>query len=306
MSINFELLDLRAFLAVYEFGSFHKAAELLNLSQPALSRRVQALEQRLHVSLLERSTRHVAPTPAGRRLEPIARRLLDELDSSLLSISDHGEHQSGQISIASIFSTVIYFLPKVIRRFNQRYPLIRIRVHDLSPYEGLESVIHGQVEFGINMTGSTETELSFTPLVDDPYVLACRRDHPLAAKKVLKWRDLSGHALIRIGRQNSGNRAFLDAALTRANVQLEWLYEVNNLTTSLGLVETGLGASVVPRLAVPYRARSTVITRPIRSPEVVRTIGIVERRRGRLSAPAKIFRDMLIEEWSNRPKSTAG
>jgi DNA-binding transcriptional LysR family regulator len=303
MSINFELLDLRAFLAVYEFGSFHKAAELLNLSQPALSRRVQALEQRLRVPLLERSTRHVAPTAAGRRLEPIARRLLDELDSSILSISDLGEHQSGQLAIASIFSTAIHFLPQVIRRFNQRYPLIRIRVHDLSPQEGLESVIHGQVEFGINMTGSTETDLSFTPLLDDPYVLACRHDHPLADKKVLKWRDLAGHALIRIGRPNSGNRAFLEAALARANVRLEWQYEVNNLTTSLGLVETGLGASVVPRLSTPNRRGDLVVTRPIRSPEVVRTIGIVERRRGRLSAPAKIFRDMLIEQWTPRLKA---
>src|SRR4051812_37177971 len=101
MSINFELLDLRAFLAVFDHGSFHKAAELLNPSQPALSRPVPGPEARLGRALLERSTRRVAPPAAGRRLEPMARRLLDEFDASLMSISGIGERQSGQITIAS-------------------------------------------------------------------------------------------------------------------------------------------------------------------------------------------------------------
>src|SRR5215470_14242013 len=107
MSINFELLDLRAFLAVFDHSSFNKAAELLNLSQPALTRRIQALEARLGTALLERSTRHVIPTLAGRTLEPMARRLLSELDTSVLSISDLGAQQRGQISIASIPSAVV-------------------------------------------------------------------------------------------------------------------------------------------------------------------------------------------------------
>src|SRR5277367_5153320 len=140
MSINFDLLDLRAFLAVFDFGSFHKAADLLNLSQPALSRRVQALEARLGTPLLERSTRHVAPTAAGRKLEPIARRLLDELDSSMQSISNIGERQSGQITIASIPTAAVYFLPRVIQKFNALYPLVRLRILDRSPQEGLDSV----------------------------------------------------------------------------------------------------------------------------------------------------------------------
>jgi len=300
MSINFELLDLRAFLAVFDHSSFNKAAEQLNLSQPALSRRIQALEARLGTPLLERSTRQVAPTAAGRRLEPMARRLLDEFDTSLLSISGIGERQSGQITIASIPTAVVYFLPKVIKHFNQRYPLIRLRVLDRAPQEGLESVVHGEVEFGINMIGSTETDVRFTHLMDDPYVLVCRRDHPLAKKKTVAWRDLAGHPLIRIGRPNSGNRALLDGALIKANVRLDWFHEVNNLTTALGLVQAGLGASVLPRLATPQSPQSphsNTITKPIRTPEVTRSIGIIERRKGRLSPAAKYFRDMLLADW---------
>jgi DNA-binding transcriptional LysR family regulator len=297
MSINFELLDLRAFLAVFDHASFNKAAELLNLSQPALSRRIQGLEARLGTALLERSTRQVVPTAAGRRLEPMARRLLDEFETSLLSISGIGERQSGQITIASIPTAVIYFLPRVIKHFNQRYPQIRLRVLDRAPQEALESVVHGEVEFGINMIGSTETDVRFTHLMDDPYVLVCRHDHPLAKKRIVAWRDLAGHPLIRIGRPNSGNRALLDGALIKANVRLDWFHEVNNLTTALGLVQAGLGASVLPRLATPSSPHSNTVTKPIRSPEVTRAIGIIERRKGRLSPAAKYFRDMLLADW---------
>jgi DNA-binding transcriptional LysR family regulator len=298
MSINFELLDLRAFLAVFDHASFHKAAELLNLSQPALSRRVQGLEARLGTALFERSTRQVATTAVGRRLEPMARRLLDEFDTSLLSISGIGERQSGQITIASIPTAVIYFLPRVIKHFNLRYPQIRLRVLDRSPEEALESVLNGEVEFGINMIGSTETDLRFTHLMDDPYVLVCSRNHALAKKRSIAWRDLAGFPLIRIGRPNSGNRALLDSALIKANVQLDWFYEVNNLTTALALVEAGLGASVLPRLATPHGPHRDTLTKPIRMPEVTRAIGIIERRKGRLSPAAKSFRDMLLEDWA--------
>ena len=71
MNINFEILDLRAFLAVLELGSFHKAAQSLNLSQPALSRRIQALEASIGAPLLERTTRRVAPSTVGSSLEPM-------------------------------------------------------------------------------------------------------------------------------------------------------------------------------------------------------------------------------------------
>src|SRR4051794_23569477 len=198
MTVDCNFTDLRAFLALFDVASFHEAAEQLNVSQPALSRRLQRLEALLGTALLERTTRHVAPTAAGRKLEPIARRLLAEFDATLLSISGIGERQSGQISIASIPTAVAYLLPRVIQDFNARYPLIRLRVFDRTPQEGLDSVVRGEVEFGINMIGATESDITFTHLLDDPYVLACRRDHPLAAKKSVSWHDLADHPLIRI------------------------------------------------------------------------------------------------------------
>lgn len=297
MSINFALLDLRAFLAVFDCGNFHKAAERLHMSQPALSRRLRTLEARLGTPLFERSTRNVMPTAAGRQLEGIARRVLDDWDTSILTINKVGNRQPGQITISSIPTVAIYFLPKAIQHFNRQYPRIRLRVLDRSPQEALECVIRREAEFGINMIGAMESDVAFTQVMNDPYVLACHRNHPLARKKDLTWRNLEGHPLIRIGRDNSGNRALLDGALTKANVRLDWFYEVNNLTTSLGLVEAGLGATVLPRLATPHGRHPVIVTKPIRSPEVTRAIGIIEPRDGHISPLAKLFRDVLLADW---------
>jgi DNA-binding transcriptional LysR family regulator len=151
MRINFDLLDMRAFLAVSELRSFHGAAAVLGLSQPALSRRIRGLEQTIGTVLLERSTRRVTPTTVGRQLEPIMRRLLEEMDTSLLSLSEVGPRQHGRIAIASIPTAAVYFLPRVIDEFNKQYPNIRFRIFDLSSNEGLESIARGEVEFGINI-----------------------------------------------------------------------------------------------------------------------------------------------------------
>lgn len=297
MTVNFELLDLRAFLAVAELGSFNKAAALLNMSQPALSRRIQALEASIGAPLLERTTRRVAPSAVGAALQPMIRRLLDELEEQLLGLSAVGGKQQGQVTLACVPTAAFYFLPQAIERFAQQYPNIRFRILDLSANHALDAVARGEAEFGVNLTGVSHPELSFTPLVDDPFVLACRRDHPLARRKKIDWSDLEGHRLVGVSRA-SGNRMILDAALANTGVRLNFMYVVNHLNTSLGLVERGLGASVLPRLATPPADHPLIVSVPIDNPKVHRTIGLVERRAGRLSPPAQRFRDMLAGMWS--------
>jgi DNA-binding transcriptional LysR family regulator len=298
MSINFEALDLRAFVAVVDLEGFHRAAEALNLSQPALSRRIQRLEAAVGAALLERTTRRVALTTVGREFLPLVRRMLDEFDSSLFAMRELGQQRGGQIALACVPTAAFYFLPSVIARFKEQYPNIRFRILDLSANEGLESVARGEVEFGINLLGGSDPELSFEPLLEDPFVLACRRDHPLAAQSLLTWSDLEGQPLVAVSR-TSGNRIMLDAALVRAGVRLSWSYEVTHLSTSLGLVEAGLGISVLPRLATPQDEHPIIVTRPIGDPEVSRTIGVVRRRGGRLAPAAERFLEMLLGTWKS-------
>ncbi|MBB3276849.1 MULTISPECIES: LysR family transcriptional regulator [Pseudoxanthomonas] len=296
MSINCEILDLRAFLLVSETRSFHRAAETLHLSQPALSRRIQKLEQNVGAPLLERTTRHVVPTALGQDLLPLVRRLIEEFDGSLFSLRGSDQHRGGQVTIACLPTAAFYFLPSVIARFQQDHPQVRFRILDLPATEGLQSVERGEVEFGINFMGASDPDLIFDTLVEDPFVLACRRDHPLARKRKVSWSDLAPHRLITVHR-TSGNRTLLDGALARENLRLNWFYEVTHLSTSLGLVEAGVGISVLPKMATPRGEHATLVTRPLANPVVSRTIGVVRRRGAQLSPVAEEFLHTLKRLW---------
>src|SRR3712207_8429144 len=102
MSINFEALPICAFVAVVDLEGFHRAADALNLSQPALSRRIQKLEAAVGAALLERTTRRVALTNVGREFLPLVRRMLDEFDSSLFAMREVGRDRKGLISLACV------------------------------------------------------------------------------------------------------------------------------------------------------------------------------------------------------------
>lgn len=209
---------------------------------------------------------------------------------------DLGSRRAGQIALACVPTAAFYFLPSVIARFQKQYPNIRFRILDLSANDGLEAVARGEVEFGINLIGGSDAELTFEPLIEDPFVLACRHDHALARRSALGWSDLEGHPLVTVSR-SSGNRAILDAALVKVGVRLDWSFEVTHLSTSLGLVEAGLGISVLPKLATPGADHPIIVTRPIRDPEVSRTIGVVRRRGAKLAPAAERFLEMLLGTW---------
>ncbi len=151
--------------------------------------------------------------------------------------------------------------------------------------------------------GASSSELQFTPLCEDPFVPATHREHPLATLPLVRWSDLEGHALITVGR-TSGNRTLLDSALARANVHIHWTYETTHLSTSLGLVEAGIGVSVLPRMATPPDEHPIIVVRPLTDPSVTRTIGIVHRRGTTLSPTAQRFVDMLVREWQ-QPREAA-
>ncbi|MDR2319134.1 MULTISPECIES: LysR family transcriptional regulator [unclassified Pseudomonas] len=297
--MEYELQDIRSFVKIAELGSFHEAAEALHLSQPALSRRIKKLEEGLGTALLERTTRRVGLTSVGRDFLPKARRLLDDFEDSILSIRELAERQTGQVTLACIPTAAFYFLPSVIRDYNERYPKIRIRLLDLSANDGLEAVLRGEADFGINMMSGQHPDIEFVSLVQEHFVLACRRDHALANRKAVTWTELAEHRLIGVGRL-SGNRMLLDHALSGLNLRPKWFYEVQHLSTSLGMVEAGLGVSAMPSLAMPSADHPTLVSVPLTEPQVTRTLGLVYRRGASLSPAAEKFVSILLEQWPNR------
>ena len=302
MKIN--LTDLQAFVGVAELGSFRAAAESVHLSQPALSRRVEKLEEALGVRLFDRTTRRVSMTAVGRDFSRKARALLDELEGALLAIRDVAATQSGEVTVACVPSAVYYYLPDFIRRYHEKNPRIRVRIIDEAANTVLASVIRGEADFGVNFIGTQEPELDFQPLMQERFVAACRRDHPLARKKRVSWTELGAYDYMTVSK-SSGNRLLLDLALAEVAGRPKWFYEVRHVETLLGLVEAGLGVAAVPQLALPGSPDSVLVGVPLVEPVVTRTLGLISRRGRSLPPAAQAFYDLLMADMPAKPRKSA-
>ena len=292
MAINFDLNDLLAFRAVAELSSFRKAAESVHLSQPAFSRRIDKLEQALGVRLLERTTRRVTLTAVGRDFERKVRELLDELDATLLGIRGVAATHMGEVTVACVPSTVHYYLSEVIRRYHVLCPKVRVKVLDAGANEVLAAVGRGEADFGLNFIGAQEGDLDFKPLVEERFVAACRRDHPLAKLRRVTWAQLAEHDFISVGR-TSGNRVLLDQALAGVPDRPQAIYEAQHVTTMIGLVEAGLGVAAVPSMAMPGPDHPLLVSLPLNDHVVTRKVGLIRRRGRSLSTAAQQLYDLF-------------
>lgn len=304
MAMNFDLDDLMAFRTVAELANFRRAAEAVHISQPAFSRRIDKLEQALGVRLLDRTTRRVSLTAVGRDFARKVSQWLDDLDAALLGIRGVAATRMGELTVACVPSTVYYTLSQVIRRFHEVYPKVRIKVLDASANEVLGAVVRGEADFGLNFIGAQEPDVEFTPLLEERFVAACPRDHPLARRKRVSWRELAAYDYISVAK-SSGNRLLLDQALAGVPDLPQSNYEAQHVTTMLGLVEAGLGVAAVPSLAMPAADHPLLASVPLVDPEVTRRIGLIRRAGRTLSPAAQQMFDLLLElrRSAGRPRT---
>ena len=287
------LADLRAFVTVGELQSFAGAAKALHLSQPALSRRISHLEELLGVRLFDRTTRSVELTLLGRRFLAQVQGLVDDLDRSVLSLRDAALLEAGDVTIGCVFSAVHHFLPPVIRSFREQHPHVLVRLIEEGADEVLASVKEGEADFALNYIGMQDPDVAFTPLLKEPYVLACAADHPLARRRSVRWAELAAHPLARVSHA-SRNRLFIDQALSELPPLPRPVCEVRHVSTLIGMVENGLGLAVVPRLTLP-RDTSSVVGVRLEDPAVTRTIGLIRRTGRSLSPAAEAFVALLMQ-----------
>ena len=120
----------------------------------------------------------------------------------------------------------------------------------------------------------------------------------MAGLERVRWAELAPYRFITVGRL-SGNRIILDAALAGLPVRPRWFYEVQHLSTSLGLVEVGLGVAAVPQLAVPTGQHAVLAVRPLVEPTVTRIMAIIRRRGATLSPAAQQFHRILKDQWAS-------
>jgi len=296
--MKIDILGVQAFVAIADCGGFQKAAELLFVTQTAVTQRLRNLETFLGVVLIERTTRSIALTGIGKDFLPQARRLLLELSSTLTEIRETGKAQRGDVSIACVPTVGIHYLPKIIEEYSARFPDNRIKILDHASSDVEASVLRREAEFGIVVAAPNHPELSSVPLIEDQFVLVCRDDHPLARRRSVSWKQLEPHPLIFAGHVN-GNRALLDNYLggglsqAQPDLTLKVHYEVQRSSTAVGLVAAGIAAAVVPNLAIQQGAYPRLRIIKLKDPILSRTLALITRKAGHLSPAAQVLYDMI-------------
>ncbi len=288
---NLSTRQLRAFLALADQRSFTRAAAACHLSQPAFSALIRTLEVELDTRLFDRDTRSVQLTPEGRLFETSARQLVSDIGSAVGDLGDHVEGRKGRVHVAALPSLAAGWLPAIFAEFRRSWPGIALNLSDLLSDPCIELVRSGKADFALASTGAGQAGLSFELLCTDRFYLVCRKDHPLAAEKVLTLKKLVPYPFIHMSR-NSSVRQALDAALHP--LQTQTLLEVDQLATVTGMVEAGLGISVVPALTLFHFDRPSLLTRPLAVPHLTRKMYVVRRQQGSLSVAAQALHDLIV------------
>ncbi|OWY39541.1 LysR family transcriptional regulator [Xenophilus sp. AP218F] len=290
--MNITLRQLRVFLAVAGEAGFSRAGEQLGLTQPAVSRAIRELESTLELRLLDRTTREVVLTEAGRQLQLKLERVLGELDEVLHSARKQGEQAMGSVHVASSPTLSASLMPGIIAACRQRYPQIQLHLHDQVQRLNVAAVRGGDVDFGLVVEPDGCDDLYQETVLVDDFWLVCRQDHPLAAQAAVPWAALSGQALVLLD-GSSGSRPLIDGMLRRYGVHCPVAQQLGHSQSVFRMVEAGIGVSVTPGLALPLPQGSALRLRPL-LPRESRRIVLIRRRNRTLSPAAERLWQMVL------------
>lgn len=290
---------LVGFVTIAETGSVHSAARRLNVSQAALSRRLQRLERALNARLFIRQGRRVILSDAGARLLPDARAHLDGLMTALSSISDDAQYGRPSVTFGCVPTVSRIVLSEVVSDFLRRRPQARIKTFDLSAVEVPKLVAAGKADFGIGMLGINSAGLNEQLIGEDPMILVVGRRHPLAHHRTVTWKMLSGQPLVASG-SGSGIRSLLENVRNTLGIELNWQHEVQHLQTAIDWAAAGIALAILPRLALVDRPGNDLRIIRLADPPISRRIGVLTRPSEPLSAEADTLRRSIIGKLSEK------
>jgi len=301
MRINIETAELQAFLAVARQSSFRAAAEGLFITAPALSRRIENLEQALQERLFDRTTRRVSLTPAGELFLVHAQAVMDELELAVRSVEQGMAHRREHVTVACVPSVANNLLPLVLKPYARTHPNVRVRIIDENAAEVLESVRKGEADFGVNFIGAQEAEIDFQELTRERYLAVMPAHHPLAAQSSLHWKSLAGEKLVSVS-SSSGNRSLIDNAFSRVPQRPVIQYETNHVAGAISLVAAGLGMALLPELAIRNAPYKGIVARPVTSPVLSRAMGLITLKGRVLKPAAATLAQALREAMASKPR----
>lgn len=269
-SIGIGLPELETFLAVVAEGSFSQAARRLNLSQPAVTARVQKLEQMLDVRLLNRTTRRIEPTVAGTRLAEEAGRALQGLQRLVAEMLVESGKARRRVTVAATPMVAALLLPAVLQKWHAEFPDVTVVMRDLRHFAALESLDRGECDLAVLALDEPVPRFRFDVLMDDEVVALVPEGHALSTRGSITLAELASHPVM-ILEQYVGILAQIEQACTAQGLHFAPSGAAANLQTILGMVDAGAALAVLPRV-MAARSRS--------EPRHCLTIeGVVLRRR---------------------------
>ena len=277
MMANMQLPQLEAFAETARLGNVSRAAEMLNLTQPALTARLQGLEGDLGVDLFVRGARGMTLTDAGRALLPYAQRVLAQVIEGRKAVQDLRGGKVGELLIGAAPAVSTYFLPGVLKTYQATHRDVRLGVRTGHTEEVLEMVLRREVDVGVGRP-IRHPDVTLIPLFDDELVLVASRAHPFARRGKVRLQELGEDRLILFDRASS-YYDLTSSLLRQAGVVPESVIELDNVEAAKKMVIEGLGVALLPRMALLAELRARLL-RPVRiigAPPVRRPIVAIRR-----------------------------
>jgi DNA-binding transcriptional LysR family regulator len=249
-----ELRALEYFVAVADDSHFTRAAARMHVSQSGLSAAIKTLEAELHASLFERTTRRVQLTAAGAALLPEARRALAAARAGADAVDAVQGLRRGHVSIGVMQLMGLVQLPRVLARYHRRYPGIDLKLRQAPADELHQLLLDGLVDLCIAPPPPAgDDRLLALQLLRTPLVLACHASDSYATRKSVTLHDISGRTIVGYP-QGWAIRNLADRAMHAAGAAYEVNLEVNDTSTLLDLVESGLGVTLIAEALARHRA----------------------------------------------------
>ncbi len=286
---------MRSFLAVADAGAITAASERINVTQPALSRRIRQLEEHFGAALLSRGRKGVALTEIGRLVAAEGRVLVGRYEQLAGQVASLQGLTGGTVRIGGGATAVSFILPPAIAAFQREHPGIRFQLREAGSTDVVRDVVGGALELGVVTLPVTSRELTIHELRSDPVVLVAPTDHPLARRRRVAVGDLAGHAFVGF-EAGSAIRGLIDGALRDAGVTMEIVMELRSIPAILRMVATTGNLAFVSRLGLT--GQDMVRELPVKGLTVERRLGVIARNDRLLSPAADAFLARLRGAYS--------
>lgn len=289
-----ELRQLRSFLSIAETLSFVRSAEMIHLSQPALSLQIKALEEELGVRLLERNRRRTVLTAAGIAFREDVAGVLLGLDQAIHRVKLAAIGRLGLLRIGFISTAGNEIVPGIIREFRELHPEVEFSLRNILTMDQIEMLNGGTIDIGfLRLPISDHWGLEVVPVHKERFVLVVPAAHKLAKRRRVRLRELANQDFVMYERKYApGFHDLLLGMLRDACIVPKVSQTAGEMPTLIALVDSGVGIAIVPASAV-RKSTTPVVVCEIADKIPMSEIGLAVRKAS-LSAIVAKFREFAL------------